>query len=240
MPNTERIWKKIVQDPTGIYEIQFEAAPRSTALVVIDLQKYMCCPDIGIGPVYAKQTPEVGKYWFSRISKVVVPNVKRLLEFFRSNRLRVIYVCVGPLLPDASDMFARRRMRDKKRIEAAHIDHFFYPGTLEHEVVDEIKPLKGEIVFNKNSTSAFNSTNIDQILRNMGIESLVITGMATHACVEITARDAADRGYNCILVDDACADRSQELHDWTMINFARDYGKVMNTKEVIDYLKLRL
>ena len=204
------------------------------------MQKYACSPDIGLGPALRKEVPEVAEYWFSRVSEVVVPNVQRLLRFFRSNELRVIYTCVGPLLPDASDMFPRRRIRDQSRLKIAGIDHFFHPGTLEHEVIDELKPEENEIIFNKNSGSPFNSTNIDQILRNMGIGSLVITGVATNSCVEITARDAADRGYNCILVEDACADKSRDAHEMTMITFARVYGKVMTTQEVIEYLASKL
>ena len=94
-------------------------------------------------------------------------------------------------MPTASDaataaaakiwMGPRRRLRDQSRLKVSGIDHFFSPGTREHEIVDELKPNPGEMIFNKNTSSAFNSTNIDQILRNMRIETLVITGMATSA-----------------------------------------------------------
>ena len=93
------------------------------------------------------------------------------------------------------------------------------------------------MVFDKNTSSVFNSTNIDQILRNMGIESLVITGGTTNSCVETTARDAYDLGYDCILVDDGCLARSQDRHDMTMWTFASIFGKVMDTTEVIGYLR---
>lgn len=240
MTNTKRAWKEFVQDALMQHIADFEVVPRSTALLIIDMQKYMCCRDVGLGPTIIKETPEVAEYWFWCISKVVVPNIQRLLKFFRSNKIRITYACVGPLLPDASDMIPRRRIWDQNRLRVAGINHFFYPGTLEREIIDELKPQEGEIIFNKNSGNAFNSTNIDQILKNMGIDSLVITGMATNVCVEITARDAADRGYNCILVDDACACKNQDAHEMTMINFARAYGKVMTTREVIGYLRSRL
>ena len=240
MDASERVWEKDTRAPKGVYLVDFEIIPSSTALAIIDMQKYGCCRDIGLGPVYVREAPDTAEYWFSRLSGVTIPNIGNLLQFFRKNKLRVIYICVGPLLPDASDMTRRRRLRDQSRLRVSGIDHFFSPGTLEHEVVDELKPNPGEMVFNKNTASAFNSTNIDQILRNMGIESLVITGMATSSCVESTARDAADKGYNCILVEDACADKYPDSHKMTMINFARGFGQVMITSEVIDHLESKL
>ncbi len=74
----------------------------------------------------------------------------------------------------------------------------------------------------------------------MGIESLVITGVATNSCVETTARDASDRGYNCILIEDACCARSQDRHDMTMMTFASLFGKVMYTEEALEYLEGKL
>lgn len=240
MNGTERFWDKATRGPRGVNVVDFDIIPSSTALTIIDMQKYGCCRDLGLGPVYLKETPETAEYWFSRLSEVAVPNIRNLLQFFRKNKLRVIHVCVGPLLPDASDMIPRRRRRDESRLKVSGIDHFFSPGTLEHEIVDELKPNPGEMIFNKNTASAFNSTNIDQILRNMGIEGLVITGMATSACVESTARDAADKGYNCILVENACADRYPDSHKMTMINFARAFGQVMTTSEIINHLESKL
>jgi nicotinamidase-related amidase len=116
------------------------------------------------------------------------------------------------------------------------VDHLFHIGTLEHEIIEELKPEPGELIIYKNSIGAFNSTAIDQILRNLGVETLVITGGATNGCVETTARDAADRGYNCFLVDDGCVTKNQELHDGTMRNFELLFGKVSTTQEVIDEL----
>ena len=240
MNGAERFWEKATRAPRGVYVVDFDIIPSSTALAIIDMQKYGCCRDIGLGPVYVRETPETAEYWFSRISEVAIPNIRNLLQFFRKDKLRVIYICVGPLLPDASDLSRRRRLRDQSRLKISGIDHFFSPGTLEHEIVDELKPNQGEMIFNKNTTSAFNSTNIDQILRNMGIESLVITGIATSSCVESTARDAADKGYNCILVEDACADKYPDSHKMTMINFARAFGRVMITSEVVDHLESKL
>jgi nicotinamidase-related amidase len=239
MDDVEHVYSEKLRDPKGMYIVEFDIVSCSTALLIIDLQKYMCCRDIGLGPVYLRETPELAERWFCRLDEVVIPNVQKLLSFFRRNKLRIAFACVGPLLPDASDMSPRRRIRDFRRLEKAGIDHFFYPGTLEHEIINELKPIEDEIIFNKNTSSVFNSTNINLILKNLGIDSLIITGMTTSSCVESSARDAADLGYNCILVDDACADKHKDAHEMTMVNFDRANGKVMNTREVIEYLKTR-
>ncbi len=123
-------------------------------------------------------------------------------------------------------------------VKAVADSNAFREGTWGAAIIDELKPQISDMVFNKNTGSAFTSTNIDLILRNIGIESLVITGVATDSCVETTARDASDRGYNCILVEDACCARAQDRHDMTMKTFASIFGKVMNTSEVISILKL--
>ncbi|MBI2986368.1 MAG: cysteine hydrolase [Deltaproteobacteria bacterium] len=227
---------KAKDDPVGIYPVEFEIEAVRTALLVVDMQKYGYHPDYALGKLLQREAPEVFHYLFSRLENIVVPNIRRLLSFFRASNLRVIFLCVGPLLRDGSDMTPRRRSRDLERLSKTGINHFFHVGTPEHEILDELRPNSGELVINKNSTSAFTSTGIDQILRNMNIENLVFTGAATNGCVETTARDAADRGYNCYLVDDACATKNQDLHDSTMRNFGLLFGKVITTDEMIKEL----
>ncbi|MBE3145186.1 MAG: cysteine hydrolase [Planctomycetes bacterium] len=236
-----KTWNEIhaVGDPLRLQVLEFKVIPRSTALVIIDMQKYGCRHDMALGKLLTKTDPEAAKYWFSRLKDIVIPNIQELVSFFRNNRLNVCFACFGPLTPDGHDLKPSRCITPhRKWAQAAGSDHLWYPGTVEHEVIDELKPENGEILFNKNTGSAFTSTNIDHILRNMEIESLVITGVATDSCVETTARDASDRGYNCILVEDGCCARAQERHDMTMKTFASIFGRVMYTSEVIDCLRL--
>ncbi|UPJ79296.1 cysteine hydrolase [Bradyrhizobium sp. 183] len=220
--------------PAAAGWISFDLSePARTALLIVDMQNFGCRRDMGLG----RRAQPQSEYWFSRQDQVVVPNIQKLLAYFRSSGMRVTYVCVGPLLPDASDMYERRVRRDKERLAETGSDHFWSVGSIEHQVIDELKPAPGEMIFNKNCTSAFNSTNIDQVLRNMGVQYLVITGMATNACVETTARDAADRGYDCVLVDDGCLAGDQASHDGTLRNFASLFGRVSKTDQVIEELQ---
>ena len=102
----QQIRKNMVEDILQLYPAgEFELEPRSTALLIIDMQKCGCYPDMGTGKIIRTVTPKVAKYWDSRLNDVVVPNIQKLLNFFRANGLRVLYTCVGPLLPDGSDMY---------------------------------------------------------------------------------------------------------------------------------------
>jgi nicotinamidase-related amidase len=95
-------------------------------------------------------------------------------------------------------------------------------------------------VLHKTTMSAFLSTGLELMLRNLGIEQLVFTGLATQACVETTARDAADLGFNCVMVDDACITFTQAAHDATLLNFAATFGRVDVAAAVIKELTAAL
>ena len=206
-----------------------------TALLVLDMQNYGANPESDRGRLMTERSPDIAKAYFSRLRDTVIPNQIRLLEFWRRNKLRVIYLTAGALLPDGSDMTPRRRRRDTARIAALGKTGHMHPRAAEYQILDELQPQPGELVIPKNSIGAFSSTAIDQILRNMGISGLVIIGVSTEACVESTARDAADRGYECILVEDGCAsDFGLDSHEASLISFARMFGLVNSTDEVLE------
>jgi len=96
------------------------------------------------------------------------------------------------------------------------------------------------MVVNKTTIGAFSSTNLDSILWSRGIRYLLFTGVSTNMCVETTARDAADRGFRCVLIDDGCGASSPEYHEATMVTFQRLFGKVKNSHEVMEELKSKL
>ncbi|HEY3246916.1 MAG TPA: cysteine hydrolase [bacterium] len=206
--------------------------PRRAALLVIDMQEYGLRRSSGLGRILAQRYPDLADYFFDRLDSVVIPNTQRLLSFFRDHGLRIVYVTVGPELPDGSDYFPRRRRRDEMRPTG---DQTLFPrGSREHSVIDELAPRPGELVLNKTSMSPFNSTGIDQLLRNMNITGLVVTGVGTHACVETTARDAADRGYDVYLMEDACTSVHPQLDQAALLSFALLSGKVKTTPDVLE------
>jgi biuret amidohydrolase len=89
-------------------------------------------------------------------------------------------------------------------------------------------------VFNKTAGSVFCSTNIEYVLRNLGVTTLVVTGIVTTGCVHTAVTDAADRGFHVILVEDGCGALVPEMH-WASIRILRDvYAKILTTAEVLD------
>lgn len=209
----------------------------TTALLVIDMQHFDVSREYGVGPTMFERAPRLAEYYFGRVEHVVVPNIARLLDAFRAARARVIYITFGAELDDLADMPATSRARSRKR-EAAVGRPTFYPrSSFECQIVPSLAPLKGELVVNKTSLGAFNSTVLESTLRNLGIETLVITGVVTTACIETTARDAADRGFNVIVVDDGCAAWDEESHRATLRAFSRHFGRVETVKRLLEVVR---
>jgi nicotinamidase-related amidase len=223
--------------PASDYAHQFNPSftlePGRAALVVVDMQYASGSRDHGLGRGLKDRGQEaLGAYRFDRIESVVVPTIQRLLAFFRQHRLRVCYLTVGSELPDYSDLLPHMRAFAESAGNTQ--------GRREHEILDALAPHPGEAVLNKTTMSAFHSSGFERLLRSWGIEHLVFTGISTNSCVEGTARDAADRGYRCLLVEDGCGAASQALHDATCRNFERLLGRVARSDVVMAELAARL
>lgn len=208
-----------------------------TALLIIDYQNYSSNPRVGLTRMIVERYPEVAAYYVPRITEVTIPNTRRLLNAFRQAGREVIYTRHGALLPDGRDMIPRRRRRDSDALSATGYLAMWARGSYEHEIVDELAPLPHELVVDKNASSPFNGTGIDQLLRNLGIETLCVTGMASDMCVENTSRDAADRGYNVIVVEDAVATFFPEHHRAALSGLARVFTQVWDTGRVLAALQ---
>ena len=215
--------------PWPRFEVDWERA----ALLVIDMQNYGCSPEVGLPLLLSERHPEIARYYLPRVTETVIPNALRLLEGFRAAGRPVVFTRHGPLLADGSDMIARRRRRDVDALASTGTPALWHRGTFEHELIASLAPASGELVLDKNTSSAFNSTGIEWLLRNMDVETLVVAGMATDMCVETTARDAADRGFNTILVEDATATFFEHHHRAALSGFARVFGQVWDTDRVL-------
>lgn len=201
------------------FDFGFRLDPARTALVIIDMQYASACRTTGLGKWLADGgRAEMGKSRFDRIEGICVPTIQRLLRFFRERRMRVIYVTIGSLSPDYADM--PRNLRQVARSVGNRV------GEPVHAILREIAPEPDEIVMNKTTTGAFQSTGLDAVLRTLGIEGLLFCGVSTDQCVESTARVAADLGYDCVIVEDGCASTAPERHDATLRGFGRFLGRV--------------
>ncbi|MCL4459464.1 MAG: cysteine hydrolase [Chloroflexi bacterium] len=198
------------------------------ALLIIDMQYLDAHPDYGlIARAKGCDLPEETYGYYSDRLALIIANIQKLLAAFRERGMEVIYTKIQSLTPDGRDRGLQHKGRD---IEAK-------PGSLEAEILPELKPLEGEIVLTKTASGAFNCTAIDYVLRNLGITQLVIVGVVTNGCVETTVRDASDRGYQVILVEDGCAALTSAAHQASINNLSEHYAKVLSTEEVLDNLK---
>jgi nicotinamidase-related amidase len=207
--------------------------PKKTALVIIDMQYATGSRNAGVGKIWKKQDrSDLIEYRYGRIEKLVVPNIQKLLRFFRENSLKLLYVTYGSEVEDYSDLppLVKRIARPTNNRR----------GCKEHEIIEEVRPLKREVVLNKITANAFDSTCIDTVLRGWGIDFLVFTGVSTHACVDSTARAAADRGYKVVLLDDATAGASDALHKAAIQNFGAIFGRVETTDNIINEMRSQL
>jgi nicotinamidase-related amidase len=203
---------------------EYGVVPGTTALMIIDMQYVDAHRELGIGKKLKERGLEhLGSYYFDRLEKFVVPNIQRLLNACRAADLPIIHVRIKAHTPDARDVSWRYKQ----------FQILCPPGSKEAEILEELAPLPGEVVVDKHTSGVFNSTNIDSILRNMGIDTLIVTGVVTYGCVETSTRGAMDRNYKVLLVEDACAGWSQEAHDAAIRNLHRNFAVVRTTADIL-------
>ena len=171
------------------------------------------------------QAAEREPYFDRRLREVVLPNLQALIAAFRGARAEVMYTVIENLTVDGRD-----RSLDYK------LSRFFVPkGSWDAKVLEMLAPGDDEIVLPKTSSGLFNSTNVAYLLRNIGIETLVVTGFLTDQCVDHTVRDAADQGFYPICVTDGCATLSKERHEHA-IELFKGYCRRMTTAETLAWI----
>ncbi|PPR43375.1 MAG: Peroxyureidoacrylate/ureidoacrylate amidohydrolase RutB [Alphaproteobacteria bacterium MarineAlpha5_Bin11] len=190
-------------------------AHKNSALLIVDVQKGEYNQE------FIKDNPNE-KYLFDRIRDNVIPNGIRLINACRKKKIEVIYTVVESLTLDGRD----------RGLDYKISGIFAAKGSWQAEVVDELKPLENEIVIPKTSSSLFNSTNFEYVLRNLSIDFLMIMGIVTDQCVETAVRDGCDKGFLVTLIEDACATHSQQRHDESLKG-VRGYCRIRNTDELI-------
>jgi len=206
---------------------EVEIDPAHAALLFIDVQNYTARPDGGeYRVVDLSEMEEHYGYFFRRMESVAVPNMRKLQSACRAGGIEIMYTVIESLTQDGRD-----RSLDYK-ISGLHVPR----GSWDAAVLEAIAPLPDEIIIPKTSSSPFVSTNIDYVLRNLGVRSLIIAGILTDQCIDSAVRDACDLGYLVTVVTDACATHSQERHDWSLRN-NRGYARQRTTDELLAEIK---
>jgi nicotinamidase-related amidase len=214
----------------------FQITPKCAALVVVDLQYGTLSIDGGYSRIYSDigLRPIVDSF-ITTAHETMLPKVCALQKAFRGAGAPVIFMTVGSIIGDLSDMPTRFRRAAAFWKEKGLTAPWGKVGTRDMEVVAEVAPLPGELVIPKPGASGFSSSPLERVLRARGIRELVFCGVATSYCVESNVREACDRGFDCILVEDACMDPIPPRHERS-IEACRDFGRVEKTATVISEL----
>ncbi len=176
-----------------------------TALIIIDMQRDFLEPG-GFGETLGNDV--------SRLQAAVGP-CKAVLDAARATGMLVIHTREGhrPDLSDAPPAKVERGAPSKRIGDAGPMGRILVRGEPGHDIVAALYPAAGEPVIDKPGKGAFYQTDLESMLKNRGIETLLVCGVTTEVCVNTTVREANDRGYRCVVVADACASYFPEFHD---------------------------
>ena len=174
------------------YEFEFD--PKHCALVIIDMQRDFVDPG-GFGEALGNDV--------SLLRKAIAPT-KKVLDAARQRKMLVIHTREGHR-QDLSDLPQSKKLRGKLKAgigDPGPMGRILVRGEYGHDIVDELKPAPGEPVVDKPGKGAFYATDLDSMLHNRGIRQLVVCGVTTEVCVNTSVREANDRGYDCLVLED--------------------------------------
>jgi nicotinamidase-related amidase len=182
----------------------FELRPKDAALLIIDMQRDFL-EQGGFGEALGNDV--------SQLRRTIEPN-RRLLAAWRAAGALVIHTREGHR-PDLADLPPSKRVRGHGPVtigDPGPMGRILVRGEPGHDIIAELTPAAGEPVIDKPGKGAFFATDLHAILQARGITQLVVTGVTTEVCVNTTVREANDRGYDCLVLEDCCGSYFPEFH----------------------------
>lgn len=170
-------------------------------------------------PVYISSNTFALHYYRQRISEVAKPNIKRLEDFARKSKMRIVYTLFSLHIKDGID--SNRQVQEieglpRETTGGSSIPREINPDSI---TIESKKPKDGDIVIVETSSSAFTDTGLEYFLRNIGIEQLLVVGDVTNICVEDVVSACVEFGFEVIIIKGACADRSPQIHKTSLDTF---------------------
>ncbi len=210
----------------------FALAPAHCALLIIDMQRDFLEPG-GFGAILGNDV--------SLLRRAIEPTAT-VLGVARQARILVIHTREGHR-PDLADLPSAKRARGRLKTgigDVGPMGRILVRGEPGHDIVPELAPIDGEPVVDKPGKGAFYATDLEPLLRNRGITQLLVCGVTTEVCVSTTVREANDRGYDCLVIEDCTASYRPEFHDSALAMIEAQggiFGWVSNSAQVIRALK---
>ena len=171
-----------------------------------------------------------------------IPFIRSLLDFYRENNSLVVHTREGHRA-DMRDCppvkLARSKQAGAEIGSHGPLGKLLIRGEYGHDIIDALKPIDGEHIVDKPGYGAFHQTDLAQILSSYHITQLLICGVTTEVCVQSTLREAVDRGYECVLVSDACGSAYADLHDAAIKMVAVEggiFGRALDTEAILKEL----
>ncbi len=195
---------------------EFVLEPDRAALLVIDMQRDFVDPG-GFGEQLGNDV--------SRLRRVIKP-LQNVLNAMRAAGFLVIHTREGhrPDLADCPPSKLARGRLERGIGDEGPMGRILVRGSYGHDIIDDLKPEDGEPVLDKPGKGSFYATDLDTILHNRGIRSLVVTGVTTEVCVATTVREANDRGYECLVLEDCVGSYFPEFHESSLQMFKAQGG----------------
>ncbi len=196
--------------------------PQKTALLVVDMQRVFITRPAGQSPAEAQRWEP----FYQKIDETVVPNNRLLLEAFRTKGMEVCFAKIQSLTRNG-----RERSLDHKATGFNEL--LLPPGDPLAEIVPELAPRPDEMVVTKTTDSVLTGSPLRLWLHNMGIDTVVVTGVFTDQCVSGTVRSLADESFKVWLIEDACMAGTQRIQDNELEILNNIYCHVISTQELL-------
>ncbi len=206
--------------------------PEKTALLVIDMQRVFVERPVYENPT-AEQSLLLARWapFYDTVEGVVIPNMRKILSAFRKKGMEVTFAKIQCHKKNGKD-----RSLDQKATGFNEL--LLPPGSRASEIIPEIAPIEDEIVITKTTDSAITGSNLRLILHNMGIDTVVVTGVFTDQCVSGTVRSLADESFNIWLIEDATRAGTEEIQNSELSILNNIYCHVINTRELLSAIPL--